>query len=101
MTPAASEVSICFQPPRNRCSKSPKKNAGTVIRFGMRRLLTSVTEPIRAQAAAAAGYVNCGCRNVIDRSWQRCWFEADFFVLLDRYRVHMRRDAPHVDPIRV
>jgi hypothetical protein len=38
-----------------------------VMKLGMRRLLTSKTEPMRAQTVAVAGYVNSDVRNVIDR----------------------------------
>jgi hypothetical protein len=34
--------------------------AGRVIKFGIRRLFTSKTEPTSAQAVAVAGYVKSG-----------------------------------------
>ncbi len=36
----------------------PNRKAGIVMKLGMRLLFTSKTEPIKAQAVAAAGYVN-------------------------------------------
>ena len=44
--------------PARGAAQGQTENAGMVMKFGIRRLFTSKTDPTIAQAAAVAGYVN-------------------------------------------